>query len=169
MCSLHTQQYEQVPQGPQPWNTLASGGNSHGDALCLQSSQTCAILQLYSTAKAPQHQISQQQSFSSGPIAGKLATFSGAVQNAIVVTLQFRASRDAPWQAQTYTGMRLMLPCGAMSQVQEALHKPLYMHWDGNPSQSPWKASRKQQESATLTSRGCCPRGLLFQASSSTR
>ena len=41
MCSLHAQQYEQVPRGLQPWNTLIFGGNSHCDALCLQSSQTC--------------------------------------------------------------------------------------------------------------------------------
>lgn len=100
-----------------------------------KAAKHASIRQLYSTAKAPQHQISQQQSFSSGLVAGKLATFLEAVQNVAVATLQFRASRDASHQVQTYTRMWLVLPWEAVSQAQKAICKLLYLRWDGNPLQ----------------------------------
>lgn len=90
------------------------------------------VLQLYSTVKTPQHQISQQQSISSGPVAGKLATSLGAVQNAAVVTPQFRASSGASRHEQTYTRTWLVLPCGVVIQAQEVICKLLYLRWDGN-------------------------------------
>lgn len=137
------------------------------------------ILKLYSTTKASQHQTPQQQTFSSEPIAVKLATYLGAVQNAAVATLQFRASRDASHQAQAYTRMWLVLSSGVVRQAQEAIHKLLNLRWEENPSntrtlidfisQRSWKASRKQQESTTLTSGDWYPHEFLFQTSSSSR
>lgn len=140
MCSLHTQQYEQLPRAPQPWNTHDVGSNSHCNSLHLQSSQTRArtpavqSCQSSSAPNIPAAKLSQQPCcWKAGHILGGSAKC--YCSNIEIQSLQFRASRDASHQAQTYTRMRLVLPCGAASHTQEVLHKLLDLHWDGNPLQ----------------------------------
>lgn len=79
------------------------------------------------------------------------------------VTLQCMASRDPSHQAQTAPAWGWYLPCGAMSQDVNT-SSCIYRKIPSNTStqtdcitQSPWKASRKQQEPTTVTSRGHCP------------
>jgi len=137
------------------------------------------ILQLYSTTKASQHQISQQQSFSSGLIAGKLATFLWAVQNTIQgfkgcfppgtdrLSTHLGGSTDvddlALWGCKPSSGSALQASLPSLGwKTPPAEHKPI----------SSVRALGKHLESNSNpphTSRGCSSRGLLFQASYSTR
>lgn len=95
-CGPSTQsnmnRYHEVPSHGTPLFLVVTPTVMH---FACKATSHAPILQLYRTTKAPQHQISQQQSFSSGPV-GKLATFLGAVQNATVATLQFRTCNSGP-------------------------------------------------------------------------